>query len=100
MPPCGAIRVAAVMVARGDLGSELKRWRVASIQRQIIRVAHTFLKPVLVATEVYGSMGKYPKDAWQPNRGEVLDLRHALEAGVDGIVFSAETGARAAPPTR
>gem|GEM_PF-6589972 len=90
---------AAVMVARGDLGSELKRWRVASIQRQIIRVAHTFLKPVLVATEVYGSMGKYPKDAWQPNRGEVLDLRHALEAGVDGIVFSAETGARNDPET-
>lgn len=88
---------AAVMVARGDLGSELKRWRIASIQRQIIRVAHSCLKPVLVATEVYGSMGKYPKDAWQPNRGEVLDLRHALEAGVDGIVFSAETGARDDP---
>jgi pyruvate kinase len=90
---------AAVMVARGDLGSELKRWKVASIQRQIIRVAHSFLKPVLVATEVYGSMGKYPKDAWQPNRGEVLDLRHALEAGVDGLVFSAETGAREDPET-
>jgi pyruvate kinase len=88
-----------VMVARGDLGTELNRSRIGTIQRQIIRVAHSFLKPVLVATEVYGSMGKYPKDAWQPNRGEVLDLRHALEAGVDGIVFSAETGARDDPQT-
>jgi pyruvate kinase len=90
---------AAVMVARGDLGSECKRWMVPSKQREIIRVAHSCLKPVLVATEVYGSMGKYPEDAWQPNRGEVLDLRHALEAGVDGIVFSAETGAREDPVT-
>lgn len=90
---------AAVMVARGDLGSECKRWMVPSKQREIIRVAHSCLKPVLVATEVYGSMGKYPEDAWQPNRGEVLDLRHALEAGVDGIVFSAETGARLDPET-
>ncbi len=88
---------AAVMVARGDLGTELERWLVPSKQREIIRVAHSYLKPVLVATEVYGSMGKHPKEAWQPNRGEVLDLRHALEAGVDGIVFSAETGARDDP---
>ena len=87
---------AAVMIARGDLGNEIERWQVPALQSQIIRVAHLFLKPVLVATEVYGSMGKAPYP-WQPNRGEVLDFRHALEAGVDGIVFTGETAAREDP---
>jgi pyruvate kinase len=89
---------AAVMVARGDLGVECSRWMIPSKQREIVRAAHSQLKPVLIATEVYGSMGVgSPPPAWQPNRGEILDFRYALEAGVDGVVFSAETGARDDP---
>jgi pyruvate kinase len=89
---------AAVMIARGDLASECERWQVPAKQREIIRISHSMLKPVLIATEVYGSMGCEPFP-WQPNRGEVTDVRHALEAAVDGIVFTKETGARPDPET-
>jgi len=89
---------AGVMIARGDLASECERWEVPAKQREIIRIAHSMLKPVMVATEVYSSMGDAPFP-WQPNRGEVTDVRHALEAAVDGIVFTKETGARPDPET-
>src|SRR5205085_9625527 len=83
---------AASIVARGDLGTECNRWLVPTLQRRVLRIAHSWLKPVIIATEVYGSMGRAPYPA-QPNRGEILDLRYVLEAGGDGIMFTAETGA-------
>ncbi len=89
---------AALIVARGDLGTECNRWLVPTLQRRVLRIAHSWLKPVIIATEVYGSMGREPYPM-QPNRGEILDLRHALEAAVDGIMFTAETGARQDPET-
>ena len=90
-------KTAALMVARGDLGNECGRWKVPSLQGEIIRVAHSFLKPVIVATEVYGSMESQSR--WQPTRSETMDLRSALEAGADGIMFTAETAGREDPET-
>jgi pyruvate kinase len=89
---------AALIVARGDLGTECNRWMVPTLQRRVLRIAHSWLKPVIIATEVYGSMGRVPYPV-QPNRGEILDLRHALEAAADGLMFTAETVVREDPET-
>ena len=89
--------VAGIMIARGDLGNELPREKLGSIQTVIIKKSHDYMKPVLIATEVYGSMGEPPFPR-RPTRGEVLDVRHALLAGVDGFVFTGETASRGRDP--
>ena len=79
----------AIMIARGDLANETSRQEVPKLQRQIIKAAKEFNKPVLLATQVYASMS----DAENINcqRPEAEDVRSALEWGVDGFVLTGET---------
>ena len=86
----------AVMIARGDLANETSRGKLPRLQRQIIKVAKQFNKPVLLATQVYGSM----KDFRRTNcaRPEAEDVRSALELGVDGFVLTGETTERPLNP--
>lgn len=89
-------KASAVMIARGDLANETSREQLPKLQREIIRVAKRCNKPILLATQVYGSM----KDSrrWNCARPEAEDVRSALELGVDGFVLTGETTGRPEDP--
>ena len=65
-----------IMVARGDLGVELRKCRAAA-------------KPVIVATQMLESMIESP----MPTRAEVSDVATALYEGADAVMLSAESAA-------
>jgi pyruvate kinase len=77
----------AVMVARGDLGVELRPEIVPIIQREIIGVARLHHRPVIVATEMLQSM----VDSLRPTRAEAGDVATAVFQGADAVMLSAET---------
>lgn len=89
-------KASAVMIARGDLANETSRQEVPQIQRDIIKVAKKFNKPVLLATQVYASMATPSR--YNCTRPEAEDVRSALELGVDGFVLTGETTARPEDP--
>jgi pyruvate kinase len=77
----------AVMVARGDLGVELRPELVPIIQREIIGVARLHQRPVIVATEMLQSM----VESTRPTRAEAGDVATAVFQGADALMLSAET---------
>jgi pyruvate kinase len=76
-----------VMVARGDLGLECSLEQVPRIQKQIIRQARAFARPVIVATQVLESMRTEPR----PTRAEVSDAATAVDQSADAIMLAGET---------
>lgn len=79
----------AVMIARGDLAVETSNEDVPLIGREIIQLARTYKKPVIMATQMLESMISSP----QPTRAEVNDIASAVGLGVSCVMLSGETAA-------
>ena len=82
-----------IMVARGDLGIELKAEQIPVSQNQLIDAARAKLKPVIIATQMLESMITNVR----PTRAEVTDISYAVTSGADAVMLSAESAIGAFP---
>lgn len=76
-----------VMVARGDLGVEVREEELPVLQRRIVRKCIEHKVPVIIATQMLQSMMENPR----PTRAEVSDIASAVYQRADAVMLSAET---------
>ena len=76
-----------IMIARGDLAVEVPYAEVPAISRHIIRECRKMNRPVIVATQMLGSM----VDSEFPTRAEITDVANAAYLRADSTMTSEET---------
>ncbi|MGH2947694.1 MAG: pyruvate kinase [Solirubrobacteraceae bacterium] len=76
-----------VMVARGDLGIELRIEEVPIVQKQLIALAGALARPSITATQMLASMVVSSR----PSRAEVTDVANAILDGTDAVMLSEES---------
>jgi len=77
----------AILVARGDLGMHFPLEEVTSLQKKITSMSIERGKPVIIATQILGSM----MESAVPTRSEIVDVVSALMDGVDALMLTGET---------
>ncbi|CAA9499551.1 MAG: Pyruvate kinase [uncultured Solirubrobacteraceae bacterium] len=76
-----------VMIARGDLGIEMRIEEVPIVQKQVLRLAGALARPSITATQMLDSM----VHSSRPTRAEVADVANAILDGTDAVMLSQES---------
>src|SRR3954453_18297513 len=76
-----------VMVARGDLGIELRIEEVPIVQKQVLALAGALARPSITATQMLDSMVGLPRTP----RRQVTDVANAILNGTQAVMLSQES---------